>query len=95
MINKEPEHNLSAIILSFKSWNKPWQFEEYVLQNIKDLNEILFFKEIWSQAIEFENWNSSDLSIGIQTTTLMLEKKFELDNNVAFQIAKAASYNWK
>jgi len=95
MINEVPERNLPEIILSFKNWSNPWEFEEYVLQNANDVNEILFFKVIWSHALKFENWNFSDLSIGIQTTISMLEKKFELGYNIAQQVAKAASYNWK
>ena len=86
---------LSGSILSFDNWSSPWEFENYISQNIIDPEVEILFKKIWSKAMEPENWNYSDLNIGTQKTIIILKDNFELDENTAHQIARAAAYQWK
>lgn len=86
---------ITETILLFKSWDAPWEFEVFVLQSRLDEKNLIKFKEIWAKAIEFENWNYSDLKIGKNKTIEVLKKEFNLEENIATKIADAASYQWK
>lgn len=94
-MSQQSVEKISKIILSFKNLNEPWKFEAFVLQNELDERDLIKFKEIWAKAIEFENWNYSDLKIGKNKTIEVLKRKFNLEESIATKIADAASYQWK
>ncbi len=95
MIDKESINKISNTILSFDNWSNPWEFEEFVLNKIENTNDQMLFKTIWTKSILFENWNYSDLNIGILKTIKILKDEFNLNELVSKQIATAASYQWK
>lgn len=88
-------HPLPTAILSFTEWSSPWKFEEFVLSKLQMAEEKQKFAAIWNAALKYENWNYSDLEIGISKTTELLTTKFLIVTEVANQIARAAAYQWK
>ena len=86
---------ISQTILSYANSARQISFEKYMRDNITDPNELELFKNIWTTAINFENWNYSDLQIGYKKTTEILKDKYKLDESVCRQLASEAAYQWK
>ncbi len=86
---------ISQIILSYANSGRQISFEKHMQDNIKDTNELELFKSIWATAINFENWNYSDLKIGYKKTTEILKEKYNLEESVCQQLANEAAYQWK
>ncbi len=86
--------NLSETILSFNNWNRPYDFETYVMERSTDKdNEV--FKKIWATALDVENWKTGTLKEGSDKAISLLQEHYKLDLKVAEQIANAAAYQWK
>jgi|GEM_PF-1881797 len=87
--------NLSETILSFNNWNRPQDFEAYVLERTTDIKEKEVFKKIWATAIDFDNWNTGSLNDGSDKAIALIEQRYQLDEKVSKQIANAAAFQWK
>lgn len=86
---------ISQIALAFNDWHAPWKFEEFVRHQLVTQEEQSVFNKIWQTALDFESWNYPELSDGIAKTMNVLTDKFNLERELAKQIARAASYQWK
>jgi hypothetical protein len=86
---------MEVIILSYNTWDKPWEFEAFVMQALENTSERELFETIWSKAMEIENWNHADLAAGSRNTIILLQAQFQLSGEVAKNIARACAYQWK
>lgn len=86
---------ISAQILAFQAWERPWEFRHFVLNQLKEENDAIRFEAIWAITMKLENWNHEDLNICAQKTAEMLQNKLGLTETVASQLANAAASQWK
>lgn len=95
MNNNDSLKNISQAILDFSETNEIVGFEKYVLDTLKDSNDVELFNSIWSTTIDFENWNHSNLQIGFDKTMEILKTKYNLDEQVRIFLTNRAAYEWK
>ncbi len=88
--------NLEIQIQKFNNWNNPLELNESIINN-KDLafHEKELFASIWDIALDYNNWNDSDLILGCKITQARLRKESKLSDDSIAKIVKAASYHWK
>ena len=86
--------NIDTVIQNFSEWGKPWDFVEFVKSNL-DSKDFEYFELIMKIALEFENWNHSDLVIGCKTTHQRLKNETELSDKAIANIVRSASYSWR
>ena len=83
-------------ILSFNNWSSPWTFYDFVCdEKTLSASEVNLFNEIWTKAGKFELWNDSDLALCSKASQAFILKEYNLKDEVAVNIAKALSYQWK
>ncbi len=95
MNNNDSLKNISQAILDFSETNEIVGFEKYVLDTLKDSNDVELFNSIWSTTIDFENWNHSNLQIGFDKTMEILKTKYNLNEQVRIFLTNRAAYEWK
>lgn len=95
MNNNDSLKNISQAILDFSETNEIVGFEKYVLDTLKDSNDVELFNSIWSTTIDFDNWNYSNLQIGFDKTMEILKTKYNLDEQVRIFLTNRAAYEWK
>ncbi|SDE87943.1 hypothetical protein SAMN05216464_110162 [Mucilaginibacter pineti] len=89
-------HKLDTFIAELKNL----QFPSDLLNSISE-SEILsdqekkHFESIWKMATAFENWNHSDLAIGLKIAYEKLQHSFKLSEASINIIVRLASYDWK
>jgi hypothetical protein len=88
--------DLENVILHNKSINRYSQLKE-AIYNSKKLtdSDIELFNVIWKDAIDFSNWNYSDLVLGCKTAHQRLKETYGLSDECIGIIVKVASYDWK
>jgi hypothetical protein len=87
---------LNKIIESYIDWGKPWGFSEFVITH-KDIDaeQTKYFNNVMDIALEFDNWNCSDLVLGCMITQARLRKETELSDTAIANIVRSASYSWR
>lgn len=88
--------NIKLIIENFTDWGKPWTFYEYVINN-SNVSEIekTNFSKIYNEASEFELWNFSDLTVGVENSSKFLKENTNLSEKAIKQIVNAIAYEWR
>ncbi|WP_088656264.1 hypothetical protein [Geofilum rhodophaeum] len=86
--------NIDRVIRKYNDWGKPWAFVDFVKTTLND-KEIEYFDSIMKIALEFENWNYSDLTLGCKITHTRLRKITEFSEKAVANIVRSASYEWK
>jgi hypothetical protein len=88
--------DIENVILLNKSVNWYSQLKD-AIYNSKKLSDsdIELFNLIWKDAIDFSNWNYSDLVLGCKTTHQRLKKSYDLSDECIGIIVNVASYDWK
>ncbi|MBK7668459.1 MAG: hypothetical protein IPJ32_14655 [Sphingobacteriaceae bacterium] len=87
--------NIEIAILSSKNTSYYSQLIKYIDKSNLSENERILFDKIWAEAIDFSNWNDSDLSLGCKITHERLRKNFKLSDEAIAKIVRIASYEWK
>ena len=93
---RSPMKDLQSTILSFDNWTQPWTFYEFISSDKElMLTDLELFKEIWTNANDFELWNFSDLTLGCKASHKFIKDNFSLTNETVAKIVRAISYQWK
>lgn len=95
MNESESIRKISKVIIDFNNSKNHFGFEEYILKNLNEENDKKYFIEIWNRALEFKNWNYSELSIGFEKTLNILKAEYGINEKTAEIIANKAAYEWK
>jgi hypothetical protein len=88
-------NNLEIAILSSKNISYYSQLTKLIDKSNLSGNERELFDKLWAEAVDFTNWNDSDLSLGCKITHERLKKNFDLSDEVIAKIVRIASYEWK
>ena len=83
----------NIVMLSSKKY--PWEFYDYIVDNLSEENKILF-KQIWQIENDSKFWNyNSNLKLCRNNCANYLNQNFNLNNTVTKIIANMISYDWK
>ena len=87
---------LETKILSFKNWEKPWSFYEFVCSE-KNSNpkEVKLFIEIWTHASAFELWNNCEIILACKASQKFIMDNYDIDEGAVANIVRAISYEWR
>jgi hypothetical protein len=87
---------LESEILNCKNSGYFFQLNELIQTSERLTNlEKDEFNKIWKVAIDFDNWNYSDLMLGCKITHQRLKDSFNLSDECIGLIVNAAAYEWK
>jgi hypothetical protein len=88
--------NLDTIIAKQELVRYFSELQTAILENrfLSDLEKKDFIN-IWNIAIDFENWNHSDLALGCKKCQEKLKETSSLSDKSIEIIVKLASYEWK
>lgn len=87
--------NIEIAILNTSNVSYYSQLIKYIEKSKLSETERKLFDKIWAEAIDFSNWNYSDLSLGCKITHQRLKGNYDLSDECIAIIVRVASYEWK
>lgn len=88
---------LNDIIVSYPTWERPWGFDQWVIDAI-GTNEAdrTLFEAARSEAGHARHWTEGDLAQCARRAEMAVRARFpELSDDAARAIVNAAAYQWR
>ena len=95
MDKSESVKKISKLVIDFDNLKNHFGFVDYILENLNEENDKMYFVEIWNKILELKNWNYSDISVGFEKALNILKTEFNIDEKAAKIIANKEAYEWK
>lgn len=89
--------SLNDIVVSYPAWDRPWEFNQWVVNTIgRNQAESALFEEVWQEALDPRHWRSADLARCGRVAESAVRARFpELSREAVDCIVNAASYQWR